>query len=121
MCSSMFIKKKLSKSVYITKMYQKKINSRVATMTRPTIFQRINDLFFSVSLITLLSVVFSRTACCKETEEKSKEKPKKKKYSLYLSHRVKAAKRKAMTEAARGELCKRRSLRTSRVKKLSTT
>lgn len=27
-------------------MYQKKINSRVATMTRPTIFQRINDLFF---------------------------------------------------------------------------
>ena len=69
-----------------------------------------NNFTFLPFTIFLLSVLNSTAAYCGETEEKSEKTPtsQKRKLPFFLSRAATAVKRKAQTEVARAERCKRR-------------
>ena len=69
-----------------------------------------NTFTFLPLTILLLSVLNSTAAYCGETEEKSEKTPtsQQRKLPFFLSRAATAAKRKAQTEVARAERCKRR-------------
>ena len=69
-----------------------------------------NTFTFLPLTILLISALNSTAAYCGETEEKSEKTPtsQQRKLPFFLSHAATAAKRKAQTEVARAERCKRR-------------
>ena len=69
-----------------------------------------NTFTFLPFTILLLSALNSTAAYCGETEEKSEKTPtsQQRKLPFFLSRAATAAKRKAQTEVARAERCKRR-------------
>ena len=99
---------------YITTIFQKSLessrNDSVTNCCKEESRKTSNYFLFTLPLAILFSMLVSRTAYCGETDENIEQTPKARQKSLpfYCSRGVKAAKRKAKTEAARAELCKRR-------------
>ena len=98
----------------ITTIFQKSLessrNDSVTNCCKEESRKTSNYFLFTLPLAILFSMLVSRTAYCGETDENIEQTPKAQQKNLpfYCSRGVKAAKRKAKTEAARAELCKRR-------------
>lgn len=102
------------KSACITTIFQKSLessrNDSVTNCCKEESRKTSNYSLFRLPLAILFSMLFTRTAYCGETDENSEQTPQsqQEKRPFYCSRKVKAAKRKAKTEAAGAELCKRR-------------